>query len=202
MNIVIVTIWIGAHTYHQPHVIPSQSSIPASAASNLDRAEEHVLCVLHEHGKTVELLLLEVLCDSNRHVMQSAYQIHQKSAAVMTVLFFVPNSNRLHLHYPRGYITVPKIKKQQQRLYNSSKDWKITSEVCTKFWISIWKNSQLLPCFNQTNKIIHKINQKNLATCKSYISPHMQWPPFGRKDRKNSISCKLAQIKHFYVTII
>lgn len=96
---------------HQPHVIPSQSSIPASAASNLDRAEEHVLCVLHEHGKTVELLLLEVLCDSNRHVMQSAYQIHQKSAAVMTVLFFVPNSNRLHLHYPRGYITVPKIKK-------------------------------------------------------------------------------------------
>ena len=56
-------------------------------------------------------LLLEVLCDSNRHVMQSAYQIHQKSAAVMTVLFFVPNSNRLHLHYPRGYITVPKIEK-------------------------------------------------------------------------------------------
>ena len=35
------------------------------------------------------------------------------------------------------------------------------------------KTSQLLPCFNQTNKIIHKINQKNLATCKSHISPHM-----------------------------
>jgi len=61
MNIVIFTIWIGAHTYHQPHVIPSQSSIPASAASNLDRAEEHVLCVLHEHGKTVELLQMENL---------------------------------------------------------------------------------------------------------------------------------------------
>jgi len=35
------------------------------------------------------------LCDSNRHVMQSAYQLHQKSAAVVEVLFFAPNSNRL-----------------------------------------------------------------------------------------------------------
>ena len=49
------------------------------------------------------------------------------------------------------------------------------------------KISQLLPCFNQTNKIIHKINRKNLATCKPHISAHMQWPPFSKKDRKKTV---------------